>query len=237
MGKAAEARETAIMALGRAEAIMAKRDAGEPGADSPEAQGRFDSEMRAYQSGMARFHQLAAVEAEARAARDSGPMIGGMAMAGFTRLDSPSPALADGIQALLGLGLDGHRSHLNAERGRDRRAHRVAVGAQARPFDHDAAVEVARPPPRLADHRHHPASELARIRPAPQLVRWREVAADVAQRGRAQKGVDDGVQEDIPVGVGVLAQLARDRHAAQHEGPPRHQAVDVPALAHAETTS
>ena len=58
--------------------------------------------------------------------------------------------------------------------------------------------------------------------------------ADVAQRGRPEEGVDDRVQEDVAVGVRVLAELARHLDAAEQEGAAGNEAVEVPALADAE---
>ena len=51
--------------------------------------------------------------------------------------------------------------------------------------------------------------------------------ADVAQRRRAQKRIDDGVEQDVGVGMPPQPHLARYLHPAQDEPPPRLEAVRV----------
>ena len=75
--------------------------------------------------------------------------------------------------------------------------------------------------------------EVEAVGPLPARVGVGEVSAEVAQRRRAEEGVDDRVREDIGVGVPVEADVRRDRHAAQDERAPRHEAVDVVAVADA----
>ena len=57
--------------------------------------------------------------------------------------------------------------------------------------------------------------------------------ADVAQRGRAQEGVDDRVREHVGVGVALQAALVLDLDPAEHEPAVRREGVGV--VAHAGT--
>jgi hypothetical protein len=60
------------------------------------------------------------------------------------------------------------------------------------------------------------------------------MAADVAQRGRAEERVGDGVQQRIGVGMAQQALLVRDGDAAQDQRAAFDQGVAVIALADAE---
>jgi hypothetical protein len=54
-----------------------------------------------------------------------------------------------------------------------------------------------------------------------------KVPADVAGAGRAQNGIDDRVAERVGVGMAVETTRERDDHAAEHQRPPGHEAVQV----------
>ncbi len=58
--------------------------------------------------------------------------------------------------------------------------------------------------------------------------------ADVAQAGRAEQRVGDGVQQRIGVGMAEQAARVRNLHAAQDQLAALHQRVHVVALADAD---
>ncbi len=60
-----------------------------------------------------------------------------------------------------------------------------------------------------------------------------EMAADVAERRRAQERVHDGVQQNVGIAVAEQALLIRDIDAAEDELSALHEAVDI--ISHAET--
>ena len=57
----------------------------------------------------------------------------------------------------------------------------------------------------------------------------RKQAADVALARRPEQGVDDGVDEDVAVGVPEQARGVRDLDAAQNERPPLDEPMEVVA--------
>jgi len=60
------------------------------------------------------------------------------------------------------------------------------------------------------------------------------VHADVAQTGRAQQRIGDGVLKDVCVGVAFQTEVRRDGHTAQNHRTAGRDAMDVPALAYAK---
>ena len=64
-----------------------------------------------------------------------------------------------------------------------------------------------------------------------------EVPPNVAQGRRTQQGIHQGVEDHIRIGVAEKPLFIGDRHTAQHQRPPLHQAVDVVALADSRRSS
>ena len=58
--------------------------------------------------------------------------------------------------------------------------------------------------------------------------------ADVAEAGRAEERIGDGVQQRVRVRVAQQTARVRNRHPAQHQRPADHQRVRVPAFADAQ---
>jgi hypothetical protein len=58
--------------------------------------------------------------------------------------------------------------------------------------------------------------------------------ADVAQPGRAQQGIGDGVQQHVGIGMAEQAEGMGDGHAADDEFAAGNESVDVIALADAD---
>src|SRR5215213_3935692 len=61
------------------------------------------------------------------------------------------------------------------------------------------------------------------------LVRRGKMLADVAQRGRSQHRVGDGVKEDVGVGMTIQPSIMRDFHTAEDEATSSRKAMDVVA--------
>src|ERR687898_2044345 len=61
------------------------------------------------------------------------------------------------------------------------------------------------------------------------LLGGREMLADVAQRGRTEDRVGDGVEQDIGVGMPVQPPIVRDLDPAEDQTPSRREAMSVVA--------
>src|SRR5580704_2429849 len=62
-----------------------------------------------------------------------------------------------------------------------------------------------------------------------------KVHTDIAQSGRAKQRIGDGVRENIGVGMAFQSKIRWNDDAAQNHWTARGDAMDVPALADAET--
>src|SRR5262249_49354128 len=69
---------------------------------------------------------------------------------------------------------------------------------------------------------------------ADRWVAGREEEPDVAQRGRAEDGVRDRVQDGVAVGVAGERRHAGEAHAAEHQLAAVREAMDVVAVADAQ---
>ncbi len=61
-----------------------------------------------------------------------------------------------------------------------------------------------------------------------------EELADVGEAGGAGEGVDEGVEDDVAVGVGIQSFIVRDNNISQHERSPDDSAMNVIAEADAD---
>ena len=122
------------------------------------------------------------------------------------------------------------RTETCSARAPHRRGQRARIastcGARLRRGEHDHAVGVDEPPAEGGDALVGLPQQVER-RARRGLVGVREGAADVAQRQRAERRVDQGVADDVGVGVAVQPARVRDLDAAQHQRAPGHQAVGV----------
>ena len=62
-------------------------------------------------------------------------------------------------------------------------------------------------------------------------IRVGEVHAEIAQRGRAEQGIGDGVRQHVGVGMAFQTEVAGNGDPAQDEWPAGSDAVDIPAEA------
>jgi hypothetical protein len=127
-------------------------------------------------------------------------------------------AAADEAHPLCCRELDVHRIRGEIQGVREALLHLRAVRSQPGLLTGHRGVQIHR---RRGQHPPHGPQQLDRIRVAPALVGVREVLADVPEAGGAQQRVDDGVGQDVGVGVPGEATLGRHAHATEHEGPAR----------------
>lgn len=115
-----------------------------------------------------------------------------------------------------------------------RRAHGRDVRGHLGRLGNDGAVQIADLPAGLAHapvglgQQHHGVRALELGRGVG------EELADIAQRGRTQQGVGDGMRQGVGVGVAQQAMGMRNGDAAQDQGAFGDQGVGVPAFADAE---
>ena len=129
-------------------------------------------------------------------------------------------ALAAAGEAEVVGGRRPHRDprHLGAERGRERRAHRLAVRGDARRLhDHDR-VDVHELPPARRGSAPRPARSRSMLdAPAQRRVVGGEQVADVLHARGAEQRVGDRVADQVGVGVALEAALGRDLDAGEHQ--------------------
>ena len=73
--------------------------------------------------------------------------------------------------------------------------------------------------------------EEGRVRAFPARVGRREMLADVAEAGRAEQRVGDGMEDDVGIAVAGEAAAVRDCDAAEHDRPFAGEGVNVEAHA------
>ena len=109
----------------------------------------------------------------------------------------------------------------------------AAIGSRWSPRRGRAAItvtstEVGRQP-RRGHAVAHGAQELAAGDPAWRPCVGREEAPEVAQRGRPEQRVGDGVEDDVAIGVAVEARGSGDLDAAEHQRTARPKRMAVVA--------
>ena len=108
------------------------------------------------------------------------------------------------------------------------------VRRELRRLRDDGAVNIADAP---AFGRHHTANfgqQHAGVRAFEARIGVGEMAANVAQRSRAQQRIGDSVQQHVSIGVAQQAHRMGNMHAANDERTAGHQRVGVPTLANTE---
>src|SRR3954452_7507797 len=147
---------------------------------------------------------------------------------GHRRRSLPAPHEA---HPLAGRGLDVDVAHGQADRLRERLAHRVAMGADLRSLEDQRRVDVHHAQILVGHDAARQPEQVDRVGVAPALVGVGEVQADVAQPGRAEQRVDDRVREHVRVGVAGQAGVMLDAHAPEDQRAARFEAVGVVAEA------
>lgn len=76
--------------------------------------------------------------------------------------------------------------------------------------------------------------KLNTLRPLPFRRSIRKMHPDIPQRHGAQNCVGDGMEEHVSVGMAIEPDVAGNVDASENQGPPRRQAVCVPALSYSD---
>jgi hypothetical protein len=96
-------------------------------------------------------------------------------------------------------------------------------------FGEEGGVDIGGHP---ADFSYQPdtlAQEFLTVGISKALIVWWKVLANIAQRGRAEDGVGDSVEEDVGIGVPLESPLVWDFHPTERQSAPLCEAVDVVA--------
>ena len=93
----------------------------------------------------------------------------------------------------------------------------------------EGGVDIPRRPPRLPHEADDLAQQNLTVGVAEALVGGGEMLTDVTQGGRAEECVDDGMEQDIGVGMPVQPPVVRDLDAAENQAPSRSKAMSVVA--------
>lgn len=139
-----------------------------------------------------------------------------------------------GAGALGGGRLDIDSEVVYGQPGGDLAAHLRRPLGDPGAFGYDGDIHVARFPTGIRKHLRHQLQHGQTRRIAPPCVGIGEVLADVAQAGAAEKGVHDGVQENVGVGVPLQAQPVIEADTAEYEAATRDETVDVVAVAYGQ---
>jgi len=105
-------------------------------------------------------------------------------------------------------------------------AHGRRCGAMRGALGDDRGVDVHDGEPGIVEHRRDAPDEVERVGVPPRLLGVGKVLADVAQAGRPQQRVDDGVGEDVGVRMAVEPEVVVDLDAAEHQPPVRYEPVE-----------
>ena len=146
-------------------------------------------------------------------------------------IDKPLPHRA---QLLGGLGLHVDLIHRQAQRLRDALAHGRDVRTQLGRLRDHGAVDVADLEAGLAHAARDLGQQHQRVRAFETRVGVGEMAPDVAQRGRTQQRVGDGVQQHVGIRMAEQALVWGICHPTDDQRATGHQRMHVPALTDAK---
>ena len=143
-------------------------------------------------------------------------------------------AAAGGVDAFVGLALDGDRAGVDAERAGQRGLHRRRVRTDLRAFGNHHDVDVDDLPAGVPDARRGVGQQHQAVGVLVARIRVGEQPADVAEVGRAEDRVGHRVAHGVGVGVAAQAAIVGDAHAAEDQRPALGEDVQVVAGADAE---
>ena len=129
-------------------------------------------------------------------------------------------AAADRVDALVGLSLDAHAGHIDADRAvRPTRASRRRGRESSAPRGSPSRRRCRPRSPCSAASATARRKQIEARRALPARIGVRKMKADVAQARGAENRVGHRVADDVGIGVAERAAVRRDRHAAEHERP------------------
>ena len=109
-------------------------------------------------------------------------------------------------------------ARVEAERGRERIAHCLAIRRDARQLRDHRDVDVARPPSPIAQMRHREREHLDRVAASVRRIGVRKHRADVALARRAEQRIGDGVRDGVGIRVADERMVVRNADAAEANG-------------------
>jgi hypothetical protein len=136
-------------------------------------------------------------------------------------------ALADGAEALAGLGFDTDLAGLEAEGSRNLLDHAGNVWSQLGLFEFHRGIDVNNLITGVIQELADVAEEDEARGVMPRGGGVGKVSADIAERGGAQQRVADGVDQGVGVGMAYGAFVERNLHAAKNELTARRETVEV----------
>lgn len=144
---------------------------------------------------------------------------------------------ADIVHFLIGFTLDRNVGNWEVEDRGDVGADCIDVRAEAWFFADQSGVDVGDGESGGGDLGSNRSEQGGRVCAEPFRVGVGKMRTDVAEGGGAEEGIDDGVKEDICIGVAGEAGGVRDQDSAEKERAGKIEAVGIVAVADAEAHS
>ena len=136
-------------------------------------------------------------------------------------MDFDRPALAHGVNLLVGLPLEIHAVGIDVEQGGELKPQFLLPRADLRSFQNHGRVEVADFKARLIDPASGGVEEPPAVGPIVGRVGVGKELPDVFLTEGTEQGVGDRVQEGITIGVTDRPAVMLEREASKHERPAR----------------
>ena len=110
------------------------------------------------------------------------------------------------------------------------------MGLELGPLGDHHRIHIHHAPAALTHQAHHLLQQHQAVGPFPLGIGGREVLADIPQREGTKQGIHDRVHQHIGIAVAIEAEASGVLQglAAQDQWAPRHQPVDVVAVADAD---
>ena len=141
---------------------------------------------------------------------------------------------ANVIHLLVSLALQRNAAYRTTQKPGEPSTHSLDVGPQLRAFADYGNIDIAEPPSGGRDFGDDGLKQLRGVCAQPFLVGIREMRADISKCRCTKKSVDNGMQDDICVGMALEPNFAGNLDSAQNEPAPRLEAVRVVAKAYAK---
>lgn len=134
---------------------------------------------------------------------------------------------ADRVQTFATFGFHADLVGFQAESYRYPAGNARNVGSELRPFEPDGNVDIDDGVPGGSERLAHSTQEEQARSVLPTRRRVGEMPPDVAEGGRPQQGVTDGVGEHVAIGMADRTFLKRDPHTAQDQLAACHESVKI----------
>ena len=141
---------------------------------------------------------------------------------------------ADRANPLARLGFEVHRRGWHREQASHRLSNLRLVAGKLRPLGEDGTIGVDGPPTLRADGRQDLGEHLRRTAITVRGIVVRKPFADVTQPGRTEQGVNQGVQQDVGIGMPYRTPIMRNPNAAEEQRPAGFQTMGIVPNANAK---